>query len=157
MRRYLYIISCNEYTKIGISDNVERRASDITTNNPYPIKVVASFEIGNAEVAESFLHKKYSQYRTNREWFVLSDSQIAEAISLCQEWQKNGPPSPTNVFEIRLNHGGARRVAAFLKSIGYANMTVIKCLYLSPVDIVNNLKGDSDLLHQIARAAKLQP
>jgi hypothetical protein len=180
---FLYIVSCVDYTKIGITDNVTRRVSSLQTSNPYAVRLEASFKFDNAAVVERTLHERYSQFRVNREWFKLSTSQIAEIASLCKEWQKNGEPSLAEkvkrlfrsvkpagrnfketrgiqgtVLDTKLNNRAARRVAGFLKGIGYMEMTVEKCLYLSPVELVNQLRpGDPTLLREIARAAKLQP
>lgn len=180
MANFLYLIQCNEYTKIGISENVSRRLADLRTHNPYDLKVLASFEFPSAIVAEAAIHAQYEPFRVRNEWFRLDENQIQEICRLCAEWQKtrvplvakkrtavhlpkarNVPSNPntTSVLDTLLNNRNARKVAAFLREKGYGRATIADCLYVSPVDVVKKFCGELDyaLLRQVTRVAGLQP
>ena len=72
-----YFIKCNEFTKIGITDNIFSRLKALQIGNPYQLEVVKTL-IGNHERK---LHKKFEDKQVVinglvTEWFRLSDNDI---------------------------------------------------------------------------------
>jgi hypothetical protein len=80
---YLYLIRCNTFVKIGITNDIDYRLRTLQTGNPYPLAVLATFEFANALPIESRLHKKYSRFRVRGEWFELTDEQVSEIRDVC--------------------------------------------------------------------------
>ena len=70
-----------EYTKIGYTDDINQRIKSLSTASPTGIKLLYKRETDYAYQIEQALHKRYSSYNSNLEWFRLSDNQIEEIIS----------------------------------------------------------------------------
>lgn len=71
----LYIL-CNEttkYTKIGITDNLERRISQLENANGCDLILIAHAEVDHAQIIESFLHSTFSKFRKRGEWFFIDE------------------------------------------------------------------------------------
>lgn len=86
---YLYLIHCNGFTKIGISNDVDRRIALFQTGNPYPLELLGKFEFDNALQVESILHVRYAGFRTMGEWFKLTDAQIEEVKDFCRNFDRS--------------------------------------------------------------------
>lgn len=78
---YVYLIKCQELTKIGISYDVETRFSTLKGANAYPLTLLYSHRVGNATTIEKYLHNKYAEFNHHHEWFKLTDDQIKEIIA----------------------------------------------------------------------------
>lgn len=81
--RTIYLIQhekLDTYTKIGITSNLDKRIKSLQTASPTGIHLVYSINTKHAEKIEKHLHRKYSKYNTNLEWFNLSREQIVEII-----------------------------------------------------------------------------
>lgn len=75
----LYLIESMGFTKIGITHNVEKRLGSLRGSSPMPVELLHVVEFGNrARMVEAYLHRKYSELQQNKEWFKLSESQVAE-------------------------------------------------------------------------------
>lgn len=62
----------NEYIKIGVSINPEKRLKMLQTANPRDLKIIIKLPIINkpqAYLAERVLHVKFRKGRVNGEWF----------------------------------------------------------------------------------------
>ena len=55
--------------KIGMAANPAKRLKDLQTGHSNKLHLIANMECQDAIRKESYLHRKYSQYRTNGEWF----------------------------------------------------------------------------------------
>lgn len=57
--------------KIGITENLELRLSQLQTSNPFPLVVIhtLALEIEKLKKFENFFHKLFSHNRLNGEWF----------------------------------------------------------------------------------------
>ena len=80
---YLYGNEAERWYKIGHSINpVTRTKSFDKILLPFPCKLLHSFPATNARKAEGELHKRFSDNRTNGEWFRLSDKEKEYIFSL---------------------------------------------------------------------------
>ena len=95
---YIFYNENTGYTKIGITDNVDRRLRQIQTASGCMVDFVEYTYIGklqdlSARDVERFLHKKYKQFRKIGEWFSLTWEQINicqdEMLDLCEFGSKS--------------------------------------------------------------------
>ena len=69
--------------KIGVTANLKKRLKAIQTHNPHKMAVVKTIHCSNiqqAKKAEKELHKRFSEFRQNGEWFKLPEPVINELI-----------------------------------------------------------------------------
>lgn len=85
---YLYLIQCNQYVKIGISNDVEYRLMHLQIGNPYPLALLEKFEFANAFVVEGILHKRFAHAWVRGEWFQLTEVEIKELVQICQNFDE---------------------------------------------------------------------
>lgn len=65
----LYILSCGDLIKIGVTNDIEQRIRTLQTGNPLPI-ILEHIETKNHPYKiESYLHRIFAQYRIRGEWF----------------------------------------------------------------------------------------
>lgn len=50
--QYLYLIKCQQYYKIGVASDVESRLAQLSTDNPFPLKVEIVYKFDNADIVE---------------------------------------------------------------------------------------------------------
>jgi hypothetical protein len=63
--------------KIGITNNIKQRIASISNNSGLSIEIIyLSSKVENAQTIETYLHRKYSDYRTTGEWFENLDVKI---------------------------------------------------------------------------------
>lgn len=68
----LYVVECQGYVKIGITNDLKERLTHFRTGNPFPITVKNVFHFQNRQGAvylESFFHKALDSWRFSGEWF----------------------------------------------------------------------------------------
>ena len=80
-KKRVYVMECGDFVKIGVSDNVDRRAKQI----PYKVKrVYASEFLDNAYELEADLHRHYKTSRKQtskgREYFEISFKEACEKL-----------------------------------------------------------------------------
>ena len=80
----VYLMKSENYYKIGISKNVNRRCKELaTTKMPYEIKIIAqTCLISNADDIEKKLHERFKKQRINGEWFLLDDKQVQQVLDI---------------------------------------------------------------------------
>ena len=83
----LYFVADNENpnydnlrVKIGISKHIEKRIRQLQTGSPQELKLMGQIKSKNDRDLEAELHKKYSANRLHGEWFLLSVSDVLEAL-----------------------------------------------------------------------------
>lgn len=81
---YLYIVDCNEFTKIGYGVSISDRLSALRTGNPYGITVAGVYVYKNAFFVEQVLHQRFSQSRAHGEWFNLCQEERENLFDLCE-------------------------------------------------------------------------
>lgn len=84
-KTFLYVIQSQEFCKVGISHNVERRMHHFRAGNPHPLPVLATFRFGSrlaALLAERTTHSVLSPYSIGREWFKISPEIAVNAATV---------------------------------------------------------------------------
>lgn len=69
---FVYVMKCEQYIKIGISDSPEKRLKNMATGNPFEITIEALSFINGKRAAygiEHELHKKFREFHVTGEWF----------------------------------------------------------------------------------------
>lgn len=74
--KYLYIIKCGMYYKIGISNNVNRRLHDVQVSTPFELELIYSHFCKFAKMREYDLHQKFKKQCFRGEWFILNQTNI---------------------------------------------------------------------------------
>jgi len=75
--KHLYFIRCNEFVKIGRTDDLNRRVSQLKAANPYHISIVRFIEDGGYREKE--FHEKFKDSLHSGEWFKLHDYEVVDA------------------------------------------------------------------------------
>ena len=82
---YVYLINAGEFYKIGISRNVDRRITQLSTIPPFDVTLVCTIETDDMLGLENELHTMFSEKRVNGEWFTLSAEDVNYIIELSLE------------------------------------------------------------------------
>lgn len=89
-RRYVYIVQCGEYVKVGIAGNIHTRIIDLQIGNPLPILfswLSPPFHEEDARDVERAIHAKMASMRVRGEWFAAPPSR-AEKIAKSETLKK---------------------------------------------------------------------
>jgi hypothetical protein len=84
-KEYLYLLECEGFYKIGISNNPKLRFCAIRTANPFEVKPVLciwSYDRSIIALKEKYLHNKFIKLNHRNEWFKKSND-IKLAILSC--------------------------------------------------------------------------
>lgn len=73
---YVYILRSGDFIKIGKSKDVDQRVTQISPKTPMPVVLLHTIASDDMSWAEAALHRHYSHYRTNGEWFLLPQSEL---------------------------------------------------------------------------------
>lgn len=83
----VYIMECNGFYKVGVSQDVKKRQKQLQTGNGKEIKILySSNECINAFEVENLIHKKYKLYQTIGEWFKCNFETISSMIATIEEF-----------------------------------------------------------------------
>lgn len=95
--RFVYLMRCNTFYKIGISTQVGYRLMSIQACNPYPVELVArykrslslryEFSFNDAYQIERHLHKVFKEARGFGEWFELTPDHKELFNAICRNPQ----------------------------------------------------------------------
>ncbi len=66
---HLYILSCDNKFKIGITSDISKRIASLQTGNSSKIVLEYIEERNNPQKAESYLHRCFQKNRLEGEWF----------------------------------------------------------------------------------------
>ena len=66
---HLYVISCNDRLKIGVTNDITTRIKAHQTSNPDPLVLEYIEQRYNPHKAERYLHKEFRKHRVSGEWF----------------------------------------------------------------------------------------
>lgn len=92
MKKYLYVLYAREEVhrvKIGITDNLWARMTQIQANSPVSLRLLAYSERDNAQYDEKNLHRLLSKYHVHGEWF---------------DWGKEPRQIVENYLDIHIDH-----------------------------------------------------
>lgn len=96
---YIYIIGLrglDGYSKIGFSNNVNRRVRDISTSSPFKPYEAHSFLLRSeiaARAVEDRSHSALKNFRVNGEWFKLPPLVAWQTVKpIAEKWNKSNPP-----------------------------------------------------------------
>lgn len=80
---FVYLMTRSDgWTKIGISQNPEKRASKLrSSTGDNSIKVSEKFWVMDMGKKESEIHAEFAHFEKSGEWFLLPDNEIANIIS----------------------------------------------------------------------------
>jgi hypothetical protein len=85
---YVYLIESynTQFYKIGISKNdPHKRLKQLATANADELRLITTYESEYYRKLEKWLHRKFSQYRLEGEWFKLPDDDIIGFNEICVE------------------------------------------------------------------------
>ena len=67
----VYILKSDNYYKIGVAIDADKRVKELQTGNPHTIECIFSRQVPEAYEAEKWLHDTFKQYKIRGEWFEL--------------------------------------------------------------------------------------
>lgn len=107
MGKFVYLIRCDRYYKIGVANDVSRRLAELQIGNPRPLVAISCYEFDNCTSVEAVLHQKFDSKKTIGEWFELNKYQIREFEKVCSllNGRKNGEtimPSEEEIAEAQV-------------------------------------------------------
>jgi hypothetical protein len=86
---YVYIIQSGVYYKIGKTKNVAKRLYNLQASFPQTLQLIHTLKAQEAVASEAALHHYFRDKRTEGEWFLLSESDIAWLQSLQEIFLKD--------------------------------------------------------------------
>ncbi len=107
----LYVIRSENYCKVGIASNVEKRLEAFRAGNPHPLSLVRQYAFRSrlyALLAERTTHKVLAEYAIGREWFAAEPKLVANAAGhvvgymrrLADRWER-AEAEERRAFEMR--------------------------------------------------------
>jgi predicted GIY-YIG superfamily endonuclease len=75
-KKYVYLLKCNEYYKIGVANCIELRVKTFQTGNPYKITFLKKWSVKDPYNAEGIIHVVMKHKLHKNEWFVLDENDI---------------------------------------------------------------------------------
>jgi len=69
--RWVYVIKCGEFYKVGIADNVKHRLGDLQNASPYHFELVKAWQCLDARKQEREIHRLCWRFHERGEWFKL--------------------------------------------------------------------------------------
>lgn len=89
--KYIYLIQSQDegYYKIGTSKYPNKRLLQLQTGNSSPLKLIETYQTEHANQIERALHRRYSHFHKEGEWFDLSIGEEASFIIDCQKIEEN--------------------------------------------------------------------
>lgn len=74
---HVYLVQCNEFTKIGFAYDVPARVCNLQIGCPYELKLLGTIACLDPVVVEEELHAIAERYRVRGEWFKLPPEMLA--------------------------------------------------------------------------------
>lgn len=74
----VYMLKSGPFYKIGRTVDFTSRLNRIKLQLPYPVEEVHRIASDDIAATERYWHTKFKPQRVNGEWFILSDSEVAE-------------------------------------------------------------------------------
>lgn len=71
--------------KIGVTTSISSRIKQIGVNSPFPLVMIAHYDVEDAAMNEREWHDRFSDKRTHGEWFELDDGDVLEFVARSQQ------------------------------------------------------------------------
>jgi hypothetical protein len=86
----VYLLREGQCYKIGVSNDISRRLSDLQSGNSRKIEVVAHFKAPEdyCYVFEGAMHRRFSNSHVSGEWFCLSSEELGKLLSQMRAHEK---------------------------------------------------------------------
>ena len=89
---YIYLIGEYENSnlyKIGVTkySNIGKRINELQTGNSNEMYLKASFKSKYPYKLEKMLHRRFNSTRVMNEWFNLTDEDIKNFLSICEDFE----------------------------------------------------------------------
>jgi hypothetical protein len=81
---FVYLMKSGPHYKIGRTNSVGRRTSELAIKIPIPPKTIHHIEIDDPIGIEAYWHKRFAEKRGEGEWFNLS----AEDVKVFKRWKR---------------------------------------------------------------------
>ena len=96
MRGYIYIIRCENFYKIGKTQDIEARLSSFNTGNPFPMTLILCSEVEEVDEVEKELHSMACGNKAHivkGEWYKLCDKVLEQIVRMIiQATDYDNPP-----------------------------------------------------------------
>lgn len=125
----VYIMTCGEFTKIGVTANAKARLKGINTGSPQPSVLYRSRQFPSKEQAhrvEARLHRLFSRFRSNGEWFAISKEKAWSAL------RRLDVPKPRPPGQKKSHHCGPDDDAMALEELREAMNATERAYYPTP-------------------------
>jgi predicted GIY-YIG superfamily endonuclease len=90
---YIYLIeneiSDSKVYKIGYTNNLKKRLTELNTGNPGKLSLLKYFETKIPTKLEKVLHNRYKSKKIKGEWFELDDTDISSFNEICRKYENN--------------------------------------------------------------------
>ena len=87
----VYALSTHDfaYVKLGMTSSLKQRFINIQTACPFKLFLWLGIRTPIPEQIESYLHKKYKEFRVNGEWFSFRQEQLDELLVFFSKTNKH--------------------------------------------------------------------
>lgn len=86
---YLMKSNSDSHYKIDVSKNPQKRLLSLQTGNSSLISLICEYKTDKAYQIEKVLHRRYSHFNKEGEWFDLSIKEEALFVNECAKIEKN--------------------------------------------------------------------
>jgi hypothetical protein len=80
----VYLFKANNRYKIGMTSNLKKRFINVQAHCPYLLELVWTLRTKDYKKLEKSLHNIYKNKRIHFEWFLLSDDDVNEIMSVTE-------------------------------------------------------------------------
>ena len=80
MKHYVYMIKADQFVKVGVAKNPEKRLEQMQTGSPYELEIIALLPFITRSMAfeyENHLHRRLRRFHFRGEWFSIECLGIA--------------------------------------------------------------------------------
>lgn len=78
--RFIYVVSCLDFVKIGIAKRPRDRLNNMQVGCPLELKIIAEYLTHNPKQDERRLHDLLDKFLVRGEWFKIPDNLIAAMV-----------------------------------------------------------------------------